>query len=99
MRSRYSAFAIGEPDYLVRTWHSTTRPAEVRLDPAQRWTRLDILSVDGGGLFDNTGTVEFRAHYRLAGRSGAAHERSRFEREDGQWRYVDGVSTPGRGRA
>jgi len=65
MRSRYSAFAIGEPDYLVRTWHSTTRPAEVRLDPAQRWTRLDILSVDGGGLFDNTGTVEFRAHYRI----------------------------------
>jgi SEC-C motif domain protein len=99
MRSRYSAFAVGEPDYLVRTWHSTTRPAQVRLDPAQRWTRLDILFVDGGGLFDSTGTVEFRAHYRLPGRSGTAHERSRFEREDGQWRYVDGVSPPGSGRA
>jgi SEC-C motif domain protein len=96
MRSRFSAFARGEAGYLLRTWHSTTRPADLRLDPAQRWTRLEVLAVHGGGLLDSTGTVEFRAHYRLDGRTGAVHERSRFRREDGQWRYVDGVQ-PGRG--
>jgi SEC-C motif domain protein len=92
MRSRFCAFAVGESEYLIRTWHSTTRPAAVRLDPAQRWTRLEVLSVERGGLFDDIGAVEFRAHYRQADRAGTLHERSRFRREVGHWRYVDGVT-------
>lgn len=43
MRSRYSAFAIGDGDYLLRTWHPDTRPDALDLDPDQRWYRLDIL--------------------------------------------------------
>ncbi len=49
MRSRYSAFAVGDVDHLRRTWHPTTRPADLDLDPAVRWTRLDVLDVRGGG--------------------------------------------------
>jgi SEC-C motif-containing protein len=86
MRSRYSAFARGEADYLLRTWHPRTRPARLDLDPGTRWTGLEILATEDGTAFHSTGVVEFRASYR----GGALHERSRFERVDGAWAYVDG---------
>ena len=91
MRSRFSAFAVGDADYLLRSWHSSTRPARLRLDPGLHWTRLEILGTDRGGLFDAEGTVEFRAHYREAGRPGTLEERSRFVREDGRWVYLDAL--------
>ena len=94
MRSRFSAFAVGDPAYLSRTWHSTTRPADVRLDPNQRWTRLQIVATEGGGFLDGEGTVEFRAHYRLHGRPGHLDERSRFVREAGRWVYLTAVPGP-----
>jgi SEC-C motif-containing protein len=94
MRSRYSAFALGDRAYLLRSWHPTTRPTDLTLDPGQRWTHLEILSTTGGGLLHADGTVEFRAHYRTAdGRPGSMHETSRFVRENGHWVYVDGVQT------
>ncbi|MFG3420392.1 YchJ family protein [Micromonospora sp. NPDC049460] len=89
MRSRYSAFAVGDTAYLLRSWHSSTRPRRLDLDPSQRWTGLEIVDADRGGLFDTTGVVEFRAHYRAGGRPGTQTERSRFVREDGRWVYVD----------
>lgn len=89
MRSRFSAFAVGDADHLLRSWHSSTRPARLRLAPGTRWTRLEVLGTDRGGLLDTTGTVTFRAHYREAGRPGVLDERSRFVREDGHWVYLD----------
>jgi len=89
MRSRFSAFAVGDADYLLHSWHSSTRPARLRLDPGLRWLRLAVLGGDRGGLFDTTGTVRFRAHYREAGRPGTLEEHSRFVREDGRWVYLD----------
>ena len=88
MRSRYSAFAVGDADYLLRTWHSRTRPESLDLDPAQRWIRLEILDRVKGGESDQTGTVEFRAVFRHGGRTDELHERSRFVREDGLWVYA-----------
>lgn len=90
MRSRYSAFAVGDTAYLLKTWHPSTRPAELDLDPEQIWTRLDIIDRTGGGPFDNEGTVRFRAHYRLHGQAGALIENSRFTRTGKTWFYVDG---------
>ncbi|AOW94355.1 hypothetical protein BFN03_03110 [Rhodococcus sp. WMMA185] len=90
MRSRFSAFALLDVAYLSRTWHPSTRPANLELDPGRRWTRLDILGTCAGGLFDTTGTVEFRAHYEENGRRGSQRENSRFVRENGDWLYVDG---------
>ncbi|OKI81058.1 hypothetical protein AMK11_28090 [Streptomyces sp. CB02414] len=86
MRSRYSAFVKGDAGYLLRTWHPTTRPARLDLDPGMRWTGLEILDTTDGSAFHATGTVTFRASYR----GGSLHERSRFERVDGAWAYVDG---------
>ncbi|GAA1978679.1 YchJ family protein [Amycolatopsis minnesotensis] len=88
MRSRYSAFAVGDAGYLARTWSAKTRPKRLELDPDQRWTLLEILGRTGGGLLQAEGTVEFRAHYRLHGERGELRENSLFAREDGAWKYV-----------
>ena len=90
MRSRYSAFALGDAEYLLRTWHASTRPRSVRLDSARQWVGLTIDATDGGGLLHKTGTVEFTASYKDGAFTGSQHEKSRFVREDGQWFYVDG---------
>lgn len=91
MRSRYSAFAVGDAAYLLRTWHSTTRPDGLEFDPAQRWTGLEILGTTGGSTFHTDGTVEFRAHYTLHGHADSQYENSRFVREAGQWVYADAL--------
>jgi SEC-C motif-containing protein len=94
MRSRYSAFAVGDPAYLLATWHPSTRPRSLDLDPDVRWVGLDVLATTGGGLLATEGTVEFRAHHVADGVRGAQHENSRFVREQGRWFYLDGVSLP-----
>ena len=92
MRSRFSAFARDDPAYLLTTWHRSTRPRTLDLDPSRTWVRLDVVDVVGGGPFADTGEVEFRAHYRTSGGRATQHERSRFVRERGRWFYVDGVA-------
>jgi SEC-C motif-containing protein len=89
MRSRYAAYARGLTDYLLATWHPSTRPAQLELDPEIRWYRLDILGRSRGGMLDTVGTVEFEASYRLEGRAGSQREVSAFSRMDGRWFYVD----------
>ena len=90
MRSRYSAYVLGLGDYVLATWHPSTRPAELDLDPAAtRWLGLDVKRhrVDGA----DAATVEFVARYRVGGGSAVRlHEVSRFLREDGRWYYLDG---------
>lgn len=91
MRSRFSAFATGDAGYLLRTWHRSTRPQALDLDPEDSWYRLDVLRTERGGLLDTDGVVEFRAHRRSPSGRGTLHEVSRFRREDRQWFYVDGA--------
>ncbi|QKG22410.1 YchJ family protein [Actinomadura verrucosospora] len=90
MRSRFSAFAVQDEDYLLRSWHPATRPDRVEPDPATRWTRLEIVRTEDGGPGDGKGVVEFRAHYTAGGQDGVLHEVSRFVRHDGAWVYVRG---------
>ncbi len=90
MRSRYSAFVVGDEPYLLATWHPDTRPSRVRLDDRQRWLGLSIKGAERGGANDNEGTVEFVARYKIDGRGHRLHETSRFKRIDGCWHYRDG---------
>ena len=90
MRSRFSAFAVGDAAYLRRTWHPSTRPADLTLDPDVRWYRLDVRATSGGGVFDDAGTVEFEAFWRGPDGRGSMHEVSRFVRGADGWQYVDG---------
>ncbi len=93
MRSRYSAFAVGDPGYLLRTWAPDQRPRVVDLDPQVRWTGLDVLATTGGGPFHTEGTVEFCAHYVRGRELGEQREHSHFVRTGGEWRYHSAVST------
>jgi len=87
MRSRFSAFALGDADYLLATWHPSTRPGDLELDSDVRWYRLDILDRVAGGPLDTEGVVEFEAFFRGAER-GSQRERSRFVREGKRWFYL-----------
>jgi SEC-C motif-containing protein len=91
MRSRYSAYATGQPDYVFRTWHPRTRPVDISPPSGVTWVSLEILRTVDGAVTDDTGTVEFRAGYDSADGRRVLHETSRFERRAGSWVYVDGV--------
>lgn len=88
MRSRYTAFVLGETAHLVRSWHPRTRPDDLAIDPDLRWTGLEI--IDAPPTTGDTGVVEFRAGWIEGGTRGFLHERSRFVRLRGRWVYVDG---------
>jgi len=90
MRSRYSAYVLGLEDYLLATWHASTRPAALDLGtgPAAKWLGLDVKARTAAG---DAATVEFVARCRVGGRAQRLHEVSRFVREDGRWFYVDGL--------
>lgn len=91
MRSRFTAFAVADAVYLRASWHPSTRPNTLEFDDDTRWLRLDVLEREAGGPFDDSGVVEFDAHYRDAEGRGVLHERSHFVREAGAWYYLDGV--------
>ena len=92
MRSRYSAFVLGDVPYLLSTWHSSQRPAELKLEAGGKWLGLEIKQHRMTG--PDTAEVEFVARFRVGGKAVRQHERSRFVREkslDGtRWFYVDG---------
>ena len=89
MRSRYSAYVLALHDYLLATWHPSTRPAELGADPpGLKWLGLEVrrhVQQD-----DTHATVEFVARSKLGGRAHRLHETSRFVREEGRWYYLDG---------
>lgn len=92
MRSRFTAFALHDAQYLSASWHPSTAPASLELDDDLRWERLEIVRADGGDG-ERRGTVEFRAHwYDTARRErGELHEVSRFRFAAGRWYYLDGL--------
>ncbi len=85
MRSRYSAYVLGQIDYLLTTWHASTSPGELELSPV-KWLGLEVRHAQATG---DAGVVEFVARLRENGKGVRLHEISRFVREDGAWRYID----------
>ena len=91
MRSRYVAYAQKNDDYVLKTWHPSTRPEDSR--PTQTnatWISLTILGTEAGQEKDTEGVVEFRARCRIKGEAAGVDEASTFVKEDGKWYYVDG---------
>jgi SEC-C motif-containing protein len=92
MRSRYTAYVLGDAKYLRATWSEATCPPDLdaSTDSATRWLGLAIkrhTRIDA-----DHEEVEFVARYKVAGRAWRLHETSRFERDaQGRWRYIDGV--------
>jgi SEC-C motif-containing protein len=95
MRSRYSAYALKQIDYLYATTHPEHRSADLKKQMAAwaeraEFVRLEVLAVRKGRSGDKIGKVEFVAHYRQYGEIKQMHEESRFRRHQGNWHYVDG---------
>ena len=89
MRSRYSAYATHNADYLIATTHSSTRATHSKDEilywaTSNQWQRLEIIRV-------TSNTVEFKAFYFNPNKElQVHHEHSRFVEENGEWMYVDG---------
>ena len=92
MRARYSAYVLGDVAFLHKSWSRATRPPKKLLaaETGQTWLGLDILQTLQGGAGDETGVVEFVAHYQTETGKASLREVSRFRRENGRWVYVDG---------
>ncbi len=88
MRSRYSAYVLGLPNYLMATWHGSSSPGELDMQPL-KWLGLEVRHAEQSG---DAGVVEFVARFRPphGGPAERLHELSRFVREQGQWFYIDG---------
>lgn len=90
MRSRYSAFATGEADYLVATTHSSTRKFHEKSDilawsKSNQWIKLEVIA-------STETTVTFKAYYLdYQLKAQIHHEHSTFTFENGTWFYVDGT--------
>ena len=87
MRSRYSAYVLGDEAYLLQSWHPSTRPQPPLMEDAVKWLGLEVRQHQQQ---DDRAAVEFVARYRSGGRGHRLHEISNFVREQGRWFYVDG---------
>lgn len=97
MRSRFTAYALGNAKYL-RSTLCKTEQAEGELSEAEikaaTWQSLEIRATEAGLEDDDTGMVEFVARFKSGGEQHAHHERSTFIREDGRWVYESGIFNP-----
>ncbi|MCK9563823.1 MAG: SEC-C domain-containing protein [Bacteroidales bacterium] len=98
MRSRYSAYCLHLADYLLASWHPSTRPATLDFSLSPHWTALRILAAGEEG---NRGQVHFQAIHRVADGWCYLEEQSDFVKEGGRWYYLsgkvrEGVFKPGR---
>jgi SEC-C motif-containing protein len=86
MRSRYSAFATGNAEYLISTWDEAFRPKTLSLEPEQKWIGLKVLS-HGEDINGTSGWVHFIARYKIAGKAQRLEERSLFSVHNKRWYY------------
>lgn len=96
MRSRFSAYATSQIEYLLRSTHPSTRKFHNADDienwaKSNAWEKLEIISKSAGEANDKSGTVEFKAYFTDAdGKPQIHHEHSNFRKELGKWFFVDG---------
>ena len=92
MRSRFTAYAMHNVEYLLASWDKSKRPDTIDFSKDNStWTRLEIVSTKKGSEKDSKGIVEFKAYYLLNDEEYVMHEISRFKKTEGHWFYLDGV--------
>ncbi len=94
MRSRYTAYCLANEEYLLDTWHPSTRPESLDFnkgDAQAKWFKLTVNNIIKGAESDNEGTVEFTARYKVKGKADQLHEISQFSKVGANWYYVGGV--------
>ena len=89
MRSRYTAFAHGDAQYLLKT-SSAKLASTLSLDDLRdsykdgQFIKLEVLDAEAD-------TVEFIAYFLMKDKLFRIHERSRFVLENEQWKYDEGA--------
>lgn len=103
LRARFSAFATGNIDYILKTHHSKTSDSVDRNEienwaQSSDWHGLQIVQKEAGEASDTQGTIIFCAKYAektgdKAGEIQEHWEKSFFEREPatakGEWKFLD----------
>lgn len=90
MRSRYTAYAVGDDAYVLATWDEATRPAVLFEEGEARpkWISLKVTDAKPVADDSETGEVTFTATARTSQGAMRLTERSLFQRKDGRWVYV-----------
>jgi SEC-C motif-containing protein len=100
MRARYSAYALGEVDFILKT-HTSDAGKDVDRKSTEAWSKhskwqgLEIVSTEGGGPKDETGVVEFVARYKVKNVGIEHRERAKFEKHGGKWLFAEGEQIAG----
>jgi SEC-C motif domain protein len=91
MRSRYSAYALKMPDYLLASWHASTRPNTLTQADLQGLEWLGLVVLASNQPDSQHATVTFKARFKAGkDKTQTLHETSQFVMEHGHWFYVDG---------
>lgn len=94
LRSRYSAFAKGEIDYIIKTHHSKTSKDLKRSEieswsKGSEWHGMKVHQKEAGEAKDEQGVIVFQAQYTQDGKLQNHLEKSFFEKENGVWKFLD----------
>jgi SEC-C motif-containing protein len=95
MRSRYTAFAIHNFEYIAATQKLKEEPKQTAADIENsndhtQWIKLEINGTEDGLEKDKQGVVAFSAHFKEGKHIGRLSERSIFKKTKGQWFYISG---------
>jgi SEC-C motif-containing protein len=94
LRARYTAFVQGKVDYIIQSHHSRTRH-EVKREEIEDWSKnsewigLQVVQVENGKAEDDKSTIAFCARYKADDKVHDHWEQSYFEKEGGEWRFLD----------
>lgn len=97
MRSRYTAYTLGDIEYLTRSLHPDSRhdhdpDAARRWASNSKWLGLEILNQEAGQPDDREGRVDFIAKYRDQRGLHRHHEIARFVKLDDCWYFLDALA-------
>ena len=97
MRSRYTAFAMKNAQYLYDTYAKSERGQNRLADIARglegsMWVKLEIVAVHQ--VDANHARVSFRAYQQKGNQQYCLAEDSAFQKEEEGWRYVQKRSKP-----
>ncbi len=100
MRSRYAAYAMNEPLYIIHTTHPRNPKHQTDVEGWEKnitefclntfFERLEILEFQDG---EDEAFVTFTAHLKQGKSNATFTEKSRFNKLDGRWLYLDGIIT------
>ncbi|GGF70274.1 YchJ family protein [Wenyingzhuangia marina] len=94
MKSRYTAYVLGDIDFLMLSHHSSTRPISEKEEifkwtQSVEWKGLEIL--EAKEIQTSEGFVTFKAFFIENCIPNLIHEKSRFLKENDHWTYIDGI--------